>query len=208
MEPTATPRGVLKRNDKAMPEADIQAMLATAFCGRIGTLGLDGYPYVVPNLFTWQDGQVYLHTAAYAGHFLTNVRAHAQACFELDEPGTIFPYGPVACDTSVAYRSVILFGQIRIVADEDEQRRFYRAFMEKYAPAASWGRPRDAFPRMHGTIVYAITPDRITGKQNMLPPLDARWTAAPPPIAHTDIAAAGEPSAASPHTPASKEPNL
>lgn len=180
MEPTATPRGVLKRTDKAMPEADIHTMLTTTFCGRIGTVGSDGYPYVVPNLFTWQDGQVYLHTAVYLGHFLTNVRTHAQVCFELDAPGVIFPYGPVACDTSVAYRSVILFGQIRIVEDTKEKRRFYRAFMEKYAPADSWGRPTDAFPRMHATCVYAITPERITGKQSMLPAMDARWSVTPP----------------------------
>ncbi|ACO48045.1 pyridoxamine 5'-phosphate oxidase family protein [Deinococcus deserti] len=172
-----TPRGQLKRQDKAMTREEAEAFLSSAFCGRTGTLGPDGYPYVVPNLFTWQGGQVYLHTARYEGQFLTNVRFHEQVSFEVDEPGEIFPYGHVECDTSVSYRSVIVFGRIRIVEDMDEKVRFYRAFMTKYAPEDSWGREKDSLPRVNGTIVYAITPESITGKQGHLPGLSDRWPA-------------------------------
>ncbi|GBF04751.1 pyridoxamine 5-phosphate oxidase [Deinococcus aerius] len=172
-----TPRGQLKRQDKAMTREEAEAFLVAAFCGRTGTLGPDGYPYVVPNLFTWQGGQVYLHTARSAGHFLTNVRFHDRVSFEVDEPGEVYPYGQVECDTSVSYRSVIVFGRIRVVEDTDEKVRFYRAFMHKYAPEDSWGREKDSLPRVGGTIVYAITPETITGKQGELPGLSERWPA-------------------------------
>lgn len=171
------PTGQLKRQDKAMTRPEAEAFLAASFCGRTGTLGPDGYPYVVPNLFTWQDDRIYLHTARYEGHFLTNVRHHAQVSFEVDEPGEIFPYGHIECDTSISYRSVIAFGHIRIVEDVQEKLRFYRAFMDKYAPADSWGREKDSLPRVAGTLVYAITPELITGKEGRLPPLHERWPA-------------------------------
>lgn len=171
----SAPRGRLKRKDKAMNREEIEAFLATAFCGRTGTLGPDGYPYVVPNLFTWQDDRVYLHTARYEGHFLTNVRFHDRVSFEVDEHGEVFPYGHVECDTSVAYRSVVVFGRIRIVEDEEEKVRFYRALMDKYAPEDSWGREKGSFPRLGNTIVYAITPERLTGKQGRLPAVRERW---------------------------------
>ena len=160
-----------------MSREEAEQFLAAAFCERTGTLGPDGYPYVVPNLFVWLDGQVYLHTARYQGHFLTNVEFHEQVSFEVDEPGEIYPYGHVECDTSVSYVSVILFGRIRKVTDEEEQRRFYRAFMDKYAPADSWGREKDSFPRIPGTIVYAITPEALTGKRGELPGISERWPA-------------------------------
>lgn len=160
-----------------MTHEDAGAFLAAAFCGRTGTLGPDGYPYVVPNLFTWHAGQIYLHTSRHEGHFLKNVRFHDQVSFEVDEPGEVYPYGHVECDTSVSYRSVIVFGRIRIVEDVEEKVRFYRAFMTKYAPQDSWGREKDALPRVNGTVVYAIRPETITGKQGHLPGPSERWPA-------------------------------
>ncbi|MGA2709377.1 MAG: pyridoxamine 5'-phosphate oxidase family protein [Steroidobacteraceae bacterium] len=173
----ATPRrGRLRRADKVMTTEEIDAFLAGTFCGRTATIGPDGYPYVVPNLFIWTRGQVYLHNAKIVGHFMTNVRYCDRVSFEIDEAGEVYPYGPAECDTTVSYRSVVLFGRIRIVEDEAEKIEFYTAVMRKYAPAESWGRERGSFPRLGMTVVYAITPELITGKQGPLPPLAQRWS--------------------------------
>jgi nitroimidazol reductase NimA-like FMN-containing flavoprotein (pyridoxamine 5'-phosphate oxidase superfamily) len=169
-------RGRLRRTDKVMSAQDVEALLARAFCGRTATVGPDGYPYVVPNLFTWRHGQIFLHTSQQEGHFLANVRHSSRASFEIDEAGEVFPYGPVECDTSVSYRSVIIFGRIRIVDDEAEKIGFFESFMQKYAPPDSWGRERGSFPRLGATIVYAITPEATTGKEGPLPDLAARWS--------------------------------
>ena len=170
-------RGQLRRADKIMTSEEVNGLLDGAFCGRTATLGADGYPYVVPNLFVWHEGTVYLHTGRQPGHFAANVRHCDRCSFEVDEPGEIFPYGIVECDTSASYRSVIVFGRIRILAREDEQSAFFTRFMAKYAPADSWGREQGSFPRIPATIVYAITPEAVTGKHGVLPPLNERWPA-------------------------------
>jgi nitroimidazol reductase NimA-like FMN-containing flavoprotein (pyridoxamine 5'-phosphate oxidase superfamily) len=170
-------RGQLRRADKIMTTEDIDTFLKNAFCGRTATIGADGYPYVVPNLFVWHDGTVYLHTTRHPGHFAANVKHCQRVSFEVDEPGEVFPYGNIECDTSVSYRSVIIFGQIRILDREDEATAFFTRFMTKYAPADSWGREIGSFPRLRATIVYAITPELVTGKLGVLPPLDERWPA-------------------------------
>jgi nitroimidazol reductase NimA-like FMN-containing flavoprotein (pyridoxamine 5'-phosphate oxidase superfamily) len=177
-EPPAEPalRGRLRRSDKLMTSGEIDGFLAGAFCGRTATIGPDGYPYVVPNLFVWRAGSIYLHTARVEGHFIENVRHSDRVSFEVDEAGEVYPYGPVECDTTVSYASVILFGRIRIVDDEAEKIAFYAALMAKYAPADSWGRERGSFPRLAMTIVYAVTPEAITGKRGPLPAVDKRWT--------------------------------
>ena len=174
-------RGRLRRADKVMSDAEAGEFLAQAFCGRTATVGPDGYPYVVPNLFVWMDARVYLHTSKVPGHFLENVEHCDRVSFEVDEPGEVFPYGPIECDTSVSYRSVIVFGRIALIDDAAAKRAFYGAFLRKYAPADSWGREQGTFPRLAGTIVYAITPEAITGKQGSLPALDRRWSRAPGP---------------------------
>ncbi len=174
-DPSPSPRGVLRRADKIMTAEQIDAFLDAAFCGRVASVGADGHPYILPNLFIWHERVVYLHTVRGNGHFATNVSSSDRVCFEADEPGEVFPYGHVECDTSVSYRSVVIFGRIRVVDDREEVEAFFRRFLRKYAPADSWGRQSGSFPRMHGTTVYAIAPEMITGKAGHLPDLDQRW---------------------------------
>lgn len=174
---TASVRGQLRRGDKVMTEAEAHRFLETAFCGRTATVGEDGFPYVVPNLFVWHAGEVWLHTARGNGHFARNARHETRVCFEVDEPGEVFPYGHIECDTSVSFRSVIVFGRIRLVRDDAEVREVFRRFMAKYAPSDSWGREKDSFPRMDAINMYAIKPESATGKAGALPAVENRWPA-------------------------------
>jgi uncharacterized protein len=171
----SAPRGALRRTDKVMTQEELRAFLAGSYCGRTATIGRDGWPYVVPNLFVWMDERVFLHTARQPGHFLANVEFSDRACFEVDQPGETFPYGAVECDTSIAFRSAVVFGRIAIVSDAETKRRFFAAFMAKYAPQDSWGRAKGAFPRIDSTIVYAIRPEIMTGKQSPLPSAGKAW---------------------------------
>ena len=158
-----------------MTREELEAFLASGYCGRTATVGRDGWPYAVPNLFVWMDQQVYLHTARQPGHFLANIEFSDRVCFEVDQPGEPFPYGSVECDTSIAFRSVVVFGRIAIVSDAEQKRRFFSAFMAKYAPQDSWGRAKGSFPRIESTIVYAIHPEIMTGKQTPQPSAGKLW---------------------------------
>jgi uncharacterized protein len=166
----------LRRADKAMSDERARSMLETGFSGRLGTVGEDGWPYVVPLLYVWMDGQVYVHNSRSRGHLRQNVDHDPRVCFEVDEPGEVFAYGRFECDTSVAYRSVIAFGRIRIVEDREEQARFCSELMRKYGDP-SWERPRAFFPRLDEITVYAITIERLTGKETPLPAVARRWPA-------------------------------
>ena len=53
--PATERRGQLRRADKIMTAEEVDAFLSNAFCGRTATIGADGYPYVVPNLFVWHQ---------------------------------------------------------------------------------------------------------------------------------------------------------
>ena len=168
-------RGEVRRADKIMSAEEVREFLVSAHCGRTATVGADGYPYVVPNLFVWMDERIFLHTARQRGHFLANVEFCDRVCFEADQPGKTFPYGPVECDTSIAFRSVVVFGRIGVVSERDIKRRFFTAFLSKYAPQDFWGRPKDSFPRIDSTILYSIVPEIMTGKQTPMPAAGKRW---------------------------------
>jgi nitroimidazol reductase NimA-like FMN-containing flavoprotein (pyridoxamine 5'-phosphate oxidase superfamily) len=166
----------VRRTDKLMTEASSLETLTRGFCGRLATIGADGYPYCVPLLYVWMDGQVYVHNSAAAGHLRANVGHETRVCFEIDEPGEVFDYGRFECDSSVAYRSVILFGRIRVVEDKGTKQRFCEGLLAKYGKPDT-GRPKAFFPRIEQITVYAIAIERMTGKATPLPAVSDQWPA-------------------------------
>lgn len=166
----------LRRTDKLMTDERSLEFLASGLWGRIASVGADGWPYCVPLLYVWADGEVLVHNPAVRGHFRTNVEHDPRVCFEVDEAGEVFDYGRFECDTSVAYRSVVVFGAIRIVEDAPAKQRFFDALMAKYGKKNS-DRPKHFYPRLDEVTLYAIAPERITGKETPLPTAAEQWPA-------------------------------
>ena len=164
----------LRRTDRAVSAERAHEILLGGFSGRLGTVGPDGWPYVVPLLYVWVDGLIYVHNSGARGHLRQNVEHEPRVCFEVDEPGDVFPYGRFECDTALEYRSVIVFGTIRIVSDREEKARFCSELMRKYGDAA-WGRPAEFYPRLDEIAVYRIGVERMTGKETPLPVASRRW---------------------------------
>jgi hypothetical protein len=167
----------VRRADKLMSEEKLGELLAASYCGRLGTVGPDGSPYICPLLYVWMHGQIWLHNTRALGHLQTNVRHEPRVCFEIDTPGTVFPYGRFQCDTSVEYKSVLVFGRISIVEDRAQKTAFFDALMAKYYKEDP-ARPKGFYPRLDAVVVYALTVERMTGKQTPLPAADSQWPAA------------------------------
>jgi len=166
----------MRRSERAMSDADAYAFLEHGFSGRLATISADGYPYCVPLLYVVMDRDVYVHQARARGHLRENVEREPRACFELDEQDGVFSYGRFECDTGLAYRSLIVFGEIRVVTDEREREAFCVALMDKYGPGDD-PRPKSFFPRLGDITIYRLTIQRMTGKQTPLPPLSEQWPA-------------------------------
>lgn len=167
----------VRRKDKLMSDEDARAFLENGHTGRLATVGPEGWPYVTPLLYVTIDEDVWVHNTRAVGHLRRNIEHEPRVCFEVDEPGEVFPYGRFECDTSLAYRSVVVFGRVRVVEDADDKARFCDALMAKYGDA-SWERPVGVYPRMDQITVYAIAVERLTGKETPLPVPGARWPAA------------------------------
>jgi hypothetical protein len=131
----------------------------------------------VPLLYVCMDGEVFVHNTRARGHLRENVDREPRVCFEVDEAGEVFAYGRFECDSTVAYRSVIIFGRIRVVEDLPTKRRFCDGLMAKYAKK-DWERPKGFYPRIDQITVYAISVERMSGKETPLPGVSERWPAA------------------------------
>jgi uncharacterized protein len=167
----------MRRAQRLMPDAEAWAALEAGFSGHLATVDQDGRPYVTPLLFVVLDGKVLVHNTAARGHLRANVDANAKVCFEVSEPGAVFPYGRFECDTGLAYRSVVAFGSISVTEDDGLKTRFCEALMSKYHPA-DLERPKGFFPRLANITVYVIDIERLTGKLCELPAAAELWPAA------------------------------
>ena len=166
----------VRRKDKLMDPERIADLLATGYSGHLGTVGPDGAPYVCPLLYIWREERIWVHNTGASGHLKSNVLQDPRACFEIDRPGTVFPYGRFQCDTSIEYQSVVIFGRLAIIEDRAAKSAFFDGLLNKYYPADT-DRPPGFYPRLDDVTVYALTIERMTGKETRLPAQDARWPA-------------------------------
>lgn len=173
----SSPPPQVRRTDRVMSQETMQAALNAGYCGRLATVGTDGAPYCVPLLYVMMEGEVYVHNTAHKGHLRSNVDHEQRVCFEIDQAGQVFDYGRFECDSSVEYKSVIVFGDIRVVDDEAAKRRFCDELMAKYRQQGAPERPKGFYPRLDDITVYAIKISRMTGKELALPDVSEQWPA-------------------------------
>ncbi len=98
--------------------------LAQGYSGHLATVSEDGFPYCIALLYLWMSGELYVHTTSARGHLRANIEKERRVCLVVDEQEGVFDYGRFECDSGLAYRSVCLFGRIRIVEDRDVKQRF------------------------------------------------------------------------------------
>ena len=167
----------IRRTDKTMTGPQVEELLRSGHCGRLGTVGADGWPYICPLLFVWQEGKLWFHNTGAEGHLKSNLRQDPRACFEVDTPGQVFAYGRFDCDTSIEYQSVVAFGRVTITDDPALRTRFFDSLMAKYY-SKDVSRPKHFYPRLDSITLYSMTIERITGKAQSLPAEQERWPAA------------------------------
>src|SRR6266567_1604274 len=122
----------IRRADRIMSDEHALDALVQGFSGCLATVSQDGFPYCVPLLYLWMDEELYLHTTSARGHLRANIEQEPRVCFVVDEQEGVFEYGRFECDSGLAYRSMCLFGRIRIVDDRKIKQRFCEALMAKY----------------------------------------------------------------------------
>src|SRR5256885_4918638 len=105
----------VRRADKLMAEVRAREILERGFCGRLATVGEDGWPYCVPLLYVCMDGEIFVHNTRAKGHLRANVDREPRVCFEFDEAGGGFAYGRFECDSTVEFSRVTAYGRIRVV---------------------------------------------------------------------------------------------
>lgn len=120
-------REMRKSKQQLAPEETLR-ILKQGKTGVLGLLGDGGYPYTVPVNYVYTDGKVYFHCAK-AGHKLDAIRGCPKVSLCVVAQDQVIPE-----KFTTHYKSVILFGQARILDPGAETVRAAALLAQKYAP--------------------------------------------------------------------------
>jgi hypothetical protein len=157
------------RSEKMMGVKDSEQFLAQAQVGRLGT-SIGNEPYVTPLNFVYEDGRIYFHCAK-EGKKLFNISDNKRVCFEVDEFLGVNgdSEGDAACSSSTYYRSVIAFGEARIINSSKDRRRILERLVTKYRQLHT--KPVFTIEELEKVTIVEIQITQMTGKQNLPSPL-------------------------------------
>ena len=145
-----------------MPLGDAENLLKKASVGRLGT-ACQNEPYIIPLNFVYTDGKIFFHCAI-KGKKIEYITRNPRVCFEVDEFISLGG-GEKACDFTTYYRSVISYGQARIIENSKEKAEALQKLLEKYTTE----RPEPVFNEtmLRRVKVIEIVIEKLTGKQNL-----------------------------------------
>ena len=153
----------MRRSDKEVTDREeVEELLSNALVGRLGTC-FDNIPYITPVNFVYDKDKIYFHSA-HEGRKIDNIKYNQQVCFEIDEIISIIPGRRMPCGSTTEYKSVIIFGDIRVVIDIDEKTSALNKLIGKYAPEAP--RLPQSTDAANRTNVLVIDVKKMTAKQS------------------------------------------
>ena len=147
------------RKKQALSEEECIAVLKTQKRGVLAVLGDEDYPYALPinHYYNDEDGHIYFHGAKF-GHRVDAVKRHDKVSFCVYDEG----YRRDG-EWALNIKSVIVFGRLVPVEDEDKMIDLCRRLSRKFTDDESYIEneiKRAGFR----TLMYDLIPEHMSGK--------------------------------------------
>lgn len=150
----------MRRKKQALPAEEVSAILRRGTSGVLALSGDDDYPYAVPISYVFDGAKLYFHCAK-GGHKLDAIQRSSKASFCVIDQDQIVPE-----KYTTYFRSVIAFGEIRIIEDEKEKRAAIEKLTKKYSPDGDAAGRRKEIDREWKTLcMLEMCIDHMTGKE-------------------------------------------
>ena len=150
----------MRRKRQILSEQACTAVLERGTSGVLALQGDEPYPYAVPLSYVYYQGKLYFHCAK-QGHKLEAIGANPKGCFCVIDQDQV-----VSAEYTTYYRSVVVFGTLRVLEDEREKQDAIDILATKYAPADSVEHRQKYIQREWERFsMLEMTVDHLSGKQ-------------------------------------------
>lgn len=158
MEQNSTFR-TMRRKRQQLSEEESISILQKATSGTLALLGDNDYPYALPISYVYDGGHLYFHSAL-SGHKVDAIRKHDKASFCVVEKDDVHPE-----EYTTFYRSVIAFGKIHIVEDEQEKLDTARMLGNRYNPNQEETLQKELEKGLSRMLMIRFDIEHLTGKE-------------------------------------------
>ena len=149
----------MRRKKQALSLAECARLLYRGTSGVLALSGDGGYPYAVPMSYVYDGEKLFFHSAG-SGHKLDAIRRDPKASFCVIDCDRVVPEA-----YTTYFRSVIVFGTVRILTAEREKYEAIDKLALKYAPDAAAEHRRNAIDREWKSLcLLELTPAHLSGK--------------------------------------------
>ena len=148
----------MRRKRQQLSNEESIAILEKATAGTLALLGDEGYPYAVPISYVYHDGKLYFHSAL-AGHKV-DIRKCDKASFCVIEQDDVQPK-----KYTTFFRSVIAFGRIHIIEDEQEKLETARMLGNRYNPNDDESLQKEIESGFSRMLMIRFDIEYLTGKE-------------------------------------------
>ena len=126
--------------------------------GILCVLGDEDYPYGTPanHFYCEEDGKLYFHSNK-AGHKVDAMKKHDKISFVCYDEGF-----QKEGDWALNIRSVIVFGRVEFIEDQDTVVRVMTDLSRKFTDDEAYIAKEMKLAK--GTLVFALVPEHMTGK--------------------------------------------
>lgn len=150
----------MRRKNQALSHEECELILNNATSGVLALSGDEGYPYAVPLSYVYDNGRIYFHCAR-SGHKIDAISRNEKASFCVIDQDLVIPE-----EYTTYFRSVIVFGKIRILTDEKEKRLAIEKLAERYAPDAKAHERQKAIDKDYAPLcMLELTIEHMSGKE-------------------------------------------
>lgn len=145
----------MRRFGQQLSEDDCKSILINQPRGVLAILGDDDYPYAVPLSHVYVDGKIYFH-GAQEGHKIDAIRNYSKCSYCVMDKG-------VKTDWWYTFKSVIVFGNIRILTNRDEKIDKLTHLGDKFFPTHEHTE-NEISRLLDSTEVFELTIEQMSGK--------------------------------------------
>lgn len=150
----------LRRKKQVLSAEENAKILKNGTSGVLALAGDNDYPYAVPISYVYDGEKLYFHCAR-SGHKMDAIKRNPKASFCVIDQDLIVPE-----EYTSYFRSVIVFGTMRILEQDMEKRVAIEKLALKYAPDDTQENLHKAIEREWKPLcVLELTPEHISGKE-------------------------------------------
>ena len=149
----------MRRKRQQLSNEESIEILQKSTAGTLALLGDENYPYAVPISYVYHKGKLYFHSAL-AGHKVDAIRKCEKASFCVIEQDDVQPK-----KYTTFFRSVIAFGRIHIIEDEQEKLETARMLGNRYNPNDDESLQKEIESGLSRMVMIRFDIEHLTGKE-------------------------------------------